>query len=103
MSDKLDQIEQRITQLQAQRKQLLAREKSEARKQRTHALIVFGGLIERACGGDWTAIDPDRLARILESNADVFGRCSGDSFEPKKANARIRAFESKSREEECGS
>lgn len=56
------EIEEKIEQLKAQKKRMLARQKEDDRKKRTHRLISCGAVLESAFDVE---IDPDVLATYL--------------------------------------
>lgn len=47
---KLEDIEKRIAQLQAQKKAIIAKDKAKERKERNHRLIQVGALVEKYSG-----------------------------------------------------
>ena len=94
------EIDREIEKLKARKQKLLARERDRERKQRNHALIVFGSMVETACGGDWRRIDPQALSAYLAKWSNAIQRealCAERSAED--ATADIRAWERMSREE----
>lgn len=62
--ERVEELEQKIAQMQAQRKELLARQKVQDRKNRTHRLIQIGAELEKAAGCE---IDPEVLAVYLQT------------------------------------
>lgn len=61
----IEQLEAERARIDAQLKAARKRESAKERKQRDHALIVIGAWVESACGGDWTSINYDELARRI--------------------------------------
>lgn len=99
MARTVSEIDARLAQLRAQREALVRRRASRARKDRAHALIVFGGLLVEACGGDWQAIDPARLDALLSANESAMSSALGDALGDAEANARVREWERERRED----
>ncbi len=48
--EQLDNIEEKINQLNARKKAILSREKEQTRKERTRRLIQVGAVVEKYCG-----------------------------------------------------
>lgn len=99
MARTVEEIDARLAQLRAQRDALVRRRAARARKERTHALVVYGGMLVEACGGDWRAVDPARLAALLDSNRAAMASARGEALGDAEANARVRAWESARRDE----
>lgn len=97
------EIDAEMAKLAAKRKQIAAREKERERKQRNHALMLYGGMLEEVCGGDWRAIDPDEARAYFTQYAGAIrkrlekdpGRSSDE------ANEAVRAFERELREQKA--
>lgn len=77
----IEKLKERERQLRAQKQALKQRENAAARKQRNHALMVYGAMVEQHLGrGDWTRLDPQAVSAYLAR----FGRsapareCAGD-------------------------
>ena len=77
------------------------RENAAARKQRNHALMVYGAMIEQHLGrGDWTRLDPQAVSAYLAR----FGKsapareCAGDPRTAAEADEAVRAWEMAGRE-----
>lgn len=62
--ERVEELEQKIAQMQNQRKELLAKQKVQDRKNRTHRLIQIGAEMEKAAGRE---IDPEVLAVYLQT------------------------------------
>lgn len=62
--ERAEELEQRIRQMQAMKKELEQKAREKNRKDRTHRLIQIGAVMEQACG---EAIDPEMLAIYLSS------------------------------------
>ena len=90
----LAQLEEREKEL---RRRIAAAKKAQAesaRKERTHALIVMGSMVERCIPGGWEAVDWDGLdAYLTQYGQAVAGRCTGDPLDAKDAAARLREWE----------
>lgn len=81
-------------QLNARIKDMQAREQAKNRKARNHAMMVFGGLLENACGGDWTAIDYRALDSIVYECAErLMMARTHDGRSVDDATADLRSFE----------
>lgn len=72
---RLAKIDDERAQLQARLKAARAAETAKARKQRAHALMTIGGLVESKISGGWTAIDFDALAKLIAAHADEIAAC----------------------------
>lgn len=89
----IEKLKERERQLRAQKQALKQRENAAARKQRNHALMVYGAMVEQHLGrGDWTRLDPQAVSAYLAR----FGKsapareCAGDprtAAEARKADA----------------
>lgn len=78
-NERLNKIDEKIEQLQAQRKAILAREKEKDRKARTRRLIQNGALAEQYLG--CVEMEPDEFEKVLKqivSLAAVREVCSHD-------------------------
>ena len=62
--ERAEELELKIAQMQNQRKELLAKQKAQDRKARTHRLIQIGAELEKAAGYE---IDPEVLAVYLQT------------------------------------
>ena len=62
--ERAEELELKIAQMQNQRKELLAKQKAQDRKERTHRLIQIGAELEKAAGYE---IDPEVLAVYLQT------------------------------------
>lgn len=69
---KLEELEARRDRIEAQIKDIKAREAAKERKARNHAMMVLGGLLEQHMGGDWRAVDFEALDSALHRNEDSF-------------------------------
>lgn len=58
------ELEEKIAQMTALRKELLEKQKQEERRNRTHRLIQIGAVLEKAAGDE---IDPEILAMYLQT------------------------------------
>lgn len=68
-SKSVAELEAQRARLDARIKAAKAREGEAARKARNHAMIVMGGLLERAAGGDWTTVDMARMRAWLHAHS----------------------------------
>lgn len=62
--ERVEDLEQRITQMQTLRKELIAKQKVQDRKNRTHRLIQIGAVMEEGFGEE---IDPEIFAAYLKT------------------------------------
>ena len=60
--EKLQRLEEKMAQLQAQKKKIQQEAASKARKERNHRLIEIGAVMESALGEE---VDPKRLSEYL--------------------------------------
>lgn len=97
----IEKLKERERQLRAQKQALKQRENAAARKQRNHALMVYGAMVEQHLGrGDWTRLDPQAVSAYLAR----FGRsapareCAGDPRTAAEADEAVRAWERAGRE-----
>ena len=100
----VDEIDAQIEKLKERERQLRAhkqRENAAARKQRNHALMVYGAMVEQHLGrGDWTRLDPQAVSAYLAR----FGKsapareCAGDPRTAAEADEAVRAWEKAGRE-----
>ncbi len=94
----LEQLKEKEKQLKAQKQSLIAREKQKERKARNHALIVMGGFVESACGGDWRTIDFEKLDEMLHKYSGNYRKVSTEKTRTaKEANEALRAYEQEKR------
>ncbi|MFR3275905.1 MAG: hypothetical protein ACLTS9_11540 [Sutterella wadsworthensis] len=90
----IDDLIKKRDQLNARIKDMQAREQAKNRKARNHAMMVFGGLLENACGGDWTAIDYRALDSIVyECTERLMASRTQDGRSVDDATADLRSFE----------
>lgn len=97
----LDAIKERERQIKEQLKDLKRREAQRARKQRNHALMVYGALVEHyMAGGDWTRLDPGEFAAYMARFGDgrAAKRCLVGPRSPDEASAALRQWEKNGRE-----
>lgn len=97
----IERLKERERQLRAQKQALRQREGAKERKQRNHALMVYGAMVERHIGGgDWTRLDPQAVSAYLAR----FGKsapareCAGEPRPAAEANEAVRAWERTGRE-----
>lgn len=97
----IERLKERERQLRAQKQALKQRQSAQERKQRNHALMVYGAMIEQHLGrGDWTRLDPQAVSAYLAR----FGKtapareCAGDPRTAAEANEAVRAWEKAGRE-----
>lgn len=99
MAKTVEDIDREIARLKARKQKLVAREKGRERKQRNHALIVFGSMVEAACGGDWRAIDPSFLnAYLTKWSNRMKTECVFEPLSSDEADAEIRSWEKAAKE-----
>lgn len=94
-------IDAQIEQLKAKKAALLQKERASERKKRNHAMMVFGGLVEKYYGdGDWTAIDPAKLEEYMQqfAYAAVKRVKRKEQASADEANEKLRAWERSGRE-----
>lgn len=85
LAEERDRLNERI-------REARARESERARKQRTHALVTYGGMVEEAAGGDWTAIDPWALHRLIAGNGSRFMQVADGGRTPDEASEAVRRW-----------
>ena len=97
----IERLKERERQLRAQKQALRQRESAKERKQRNHALMVYGAMVEQHLGrGDWTRLDPQAVSAYLAR----FGKsapareCAGEPRPAAEANEAVRAWERAGRE-----
>lgn len=97
----IERLKERERQLRAQKQALRQRESAKERKQRNHALMVYGAMVEQHLGrGDWTRLDPQAVSAYLAR----FGKsapareCAGEPRTATEANEAVRAWERAGRE-----
>lgn len=95
----LDDLVKKRDQLNARIKAEQAKERAAERKARNHALMVLGGLVEHASGGDWREIDYARLDALLHKSSESLRKTATEQGRgTKDATAALRAYEAKKRE-----
>lgn len=97
----IERLKERERQLKAQKQALKQRQNAQERKQRNHALMVYGAMVEQHLGrGDWTRLDPQAVSAYLAR----FGKsapareCAGEPRPAAEANEAVRAWEKAGRE-----
>lgn len=97
----IERLKERERQLRAQKQALKQRQNAQERKQRNHALMVYGAMVEQHLGrGDWTRLDPQAVSAYLAR----FGKsapareCAGEPRPAAEANEAVRAWEKAGRE-----
>lgn len=66
VAKKVDEIDKKIAQLTAQKQQILARCKTQERKDRTRKLIIIGGIMDKA--GIKTIKQAETLLQMIQDN-----------------------------------
>lgn len=90
-----EEIDEQIARLKARKQQILQQQRQRERKQRNHALMVLGGMVESACGGDWKSINYYDLDEYLHQWSKAMKRaCLDQADTADDANAHVREFES---------
>lgn len=90
----IDDLIRRRDQLNVRIRDMQAREQAKNRKARNHAMMVFGGMLEGACGGDWTAVDFGALDKMLYEYAGrLMTARTRDGRSVDDATADLRAYE----------
>lgn len=99
----LEEIDAQMAKLAAKRKQVAAQEKKAERSQRNHALMFYGGMLEKACGGDWCEIDPAEAQAYFTQYAGAIRKRLNlhPGRTPKEANKDVRGFEKELREQKA--
>ena len=93
-SRKLDDLIRRREQLDAQIRDARVRQEKADRKARNHAMMVLGGMVEAATGGDWRKIDFASLDRaIYESGEKLAAATRPQPLETADATKALRDFE----------
>lgn len=93
-SRRLDDLIRRREQLDAQIKDAKKREADADRRARNHAMMVLGGMVEAATGGDWRKIDFASLDRaIYESGEKLAAATRPQPLETADATKALRDFE----------
>lgn len=80
--EKLDEIQKKKEQLDAQAKAIKKRKSEEDRKKRTRRLIELGGIVESVLGRDTTEEDKITLLNFLknqESNGNFFSKAMNNA------------------------
>jgi hypothetical protein len=97
----IERLKERERQLKAQKQALKKRQSAQERKQRNHALMVYGAMVEQHLGrGNWTRLDPQAVSAYLAR----FGKsapareCAGEPRPAAEANEAVRAWEKAGRE-----
>ena len=97
----IERLKERERQLRAQKQALRQRRNAQERKQRNHALMVYGVMVEQHLGrGDWTRLDPQAVSAYLAR----FGKsapareCAGEPRSAAEANEAVRAWEKAGRD-----
>lgn len=97
----IERLKERERQLRAQKQALRQRRNAQERKQRNHALMVYGAMVEQHLGrGDWTRLDPQAVSAYLAR----FGKsapareCAGEPRSAAEANEAVRAWEKAGRD-----
>lgn len=91
--------EQRLAAAQEQVARLKRQIGEQERKARNHAMMVFGGEVESAAGGDWRLVDPRALDSWLHVHAsEIASLRYGDVPDTSEATKRLREFEAWKRE-----
>lgn len=91
--------EQRLAAAQEQVARLRRQIGEQERKARNHAMMVLGGELEAACGGDWRLIDPRALDAWVHAHAhDLSPLRYEDAPDTAEATRRLREFETWKRE-----
>lgn len=94
-----DEIDEQIAKLKARKQRILQRQRQRERKQRNHALMVLGAMVESACGGDWKAIDYYDMDSYLNRYKNAMRQaCLVEAASAEEANNHVRDFESWKRE-----
>lgn len=93
-SRRLDDLIRRREQLDVQIKDAKKREADADRRARNHAMMVLGGMVEAAVGGDWRRIDFASLDRaIYESSEKLAAATRPQPLETADATKALREFE----------
>lgn len=91
--------EQRLAAAQEQVARLRREIGERERKARNHAMMVLGGEVEAACGGDWRLVDPRALDSWLHAHAGELALLRyADVPDTTEATRRLREFEGWKRE-----
>lgn len=97
----IERLKERERQLRAQKQALRQRRNAQERKQRNHALMVYGAMVEQHLGrGDWTRLDPQAVSAYLAR----FGKsapareCAGEPRSAAEANEAVRTWEKAGRD-----
>lgn len=94
MATRLDDLIRRREQLDAQIRDARVRQEKADRKARNHAMMVLGGMVEAAVGGDWRKIDFAALDRaIYESGEKLATATRPQPLETADATKALREFE----------
>lgn len=95
MSSKtLEDLMRRRDQIDAQIRDARVRQEKADRKARNHAMIVLGGMVEAAAGGDWRRIDFASLDRLIyESSEKMASASRPQPLETSEATKALREFE----------
>lgn len=97
----LEALKLKQKQTQARIRDLEQRERAAERKQRNHALMVYGAMVEQHLGGgDWTRLDVQAVSAYLARFAGTAAArdCAGDPKSAADAAKEIREWEATGRE-----
>ena len=99
MAQTIEQIEQKIAQLQARKKDLLAQENKANRKRRNHALMSIGAQVETIFDHGWLEIGLGELSNYMQTHKDeIIAECRVEPLDPSEAAKRLRNWERSVRE-----
>ena len=98
MAETIESLERKIKQNKEKLAELKAKERSQDRTRRNHALYVVGGLVE-SYFDDWTEIGLGRLKAFLDAHVAELDGCKAERIDTKAAAARVRKWEENEREE----
>lgn len=100
MAKTVQDIDKQIAALKARRQKLKAQEGKQKRKNRNHALAVFGGEVVAALGGDYTRIDPAGLHKYLQQYSQAMKNKAlmPEAMPHDKYDKFIRTYEKQQRE-----
>lgn len=90
-SEQISYVDNRMEQLAAQKKQLVARKKEEDRKARNHRFMVLGGEVEKILGRKLEDEDLPKIKRFLmdqERRGKYFSNALRDKEPDIRDNAR---------------
>lgn len=102
MAQTVEQIEKKIAQLQARKKDLLAQENKANRKRRNHALMSIGAQVESIFEHGWLEIGMGKLSSYMQRHrAEIVAECSVEPLDPSEADKRLRDWERAVREKKA--